>query len=55
MGTHSGRKAQYARALVAALDLTHVPEPLTGVLTTPGTPLRTGSAIRTISSRPPCA
>ncbi len=28
MGTHSGRKAQYARSLVWALDLDRVPEPL---------------------------
>ena len=28
MGTRSGRKAQYARALVDALDLTQVPRPL---------------------------
>ena len=28
MGTRSGRKAQYARALVNALDLTRVPRPL---------------------------
>jgi hypothetical protein len=32
MGTRSGRKARYARLLVAALDLTHVPRPLDGVL-----------------------
>lgn len=32
MGTHSGRKAHYARALVGALDLTHVPRPLDGLL-----------------------
>lgn len=39
MGTHSGRKAQYARALVEALDLDRVPEPLRQVLAAPGTPL----------------
>ena len=32
MGTRSGRKSQYARLLVAALDLTQVPRPLDGVL-----------------------
>jgi hypothetical protein len=32
LGTHSGRKAQYARALVEALDLRCVPQPLDGVL-----------------------
>ena len=32
MGTRSGRKSQYARLLVGALDLTHVPRPLDGVL-----------------------
>ena len=32
MGTHSGRKIQYARLLVDALDLTRVPRPLDGVL-----------------------
>jgi hypothetical protein len=32
MGTRSGRKARYARALVDALDLTRVPRPLAGVL-----------------------
>ena len=32
MGTRAGRKAQYARALVLALDLTRVPRPLMGVL-----------------------
>lgn len=32
MGTRSGRKAQYAAALVAALDLDEVPRPLAGVL-----------------------
>jgi OLD-like protein len=31
-GTHSGRKAQYAPLLVAALDLTQVPQPLDRVL-----------------------
>lgn len=36
MGTHSGRKAQYARALVEALDLRRVPQPLTLVLDSPG-------------------
>lgn len=40
MGTHSGRKAQYARALVEALDLERVPEPLMLVLDAAGTPLR---------------
>jgi hypothetical protein len=40
MGTHAGRKAQYARALVEALDLARVPEPLGRVLTAAGTPLR---------------
>jgi hypothetical protein len=33
MGTRSGRKAQYARLLAAALDLDHLPRPLEGVLT----------------------
>ncbi|MGW1541313.1 TOPRIM nucleotidyl transferase/hydrolase domain-containing protein [Streptomyces sp. NPDC002309] len=33
MGTHSGRKALYARALVAHLDLAHVPRPLDLLLT----------------------
>ncbi|MFJ4466803.1 TOPRIM nucleotidyl transferase/hydrolase domain-containing protein [Streptomyces sp. NPDC089424] len=33
MGTHSGRKALYARALVAHLDLAHVPRPLERLLT----------------------
>ncbi|GHE60015.1 hypothetical protein GCM10014715_11770 [Streptomyces spiralis] len=33
MGTHSGRKALYARALVARLDLDHVPRPLERLLT----------------------
>ncbi|MFE2043862.1 TOPRIM nucleotidyl transferase/hydrolase domain-containing protein [Streptomyces sp. NPDC059477] len=32
LGTHSGRKAQYARALVTHLDLTHVPRPLERLL-----------------------
>jgi hypothetical protein len=32
IGTHSGRKVRYARALVDALDLTSVPRPLDGVL-----------------------
>ena len=32
MGTRSGRKSQYARLLVSALDLTRVPRPLDGVL-----------------------
>ncbi len=32
MGTRSGRKSQYARLLVGALDLTQVPRPLDGVL-----------------------
>jgi hypothetical protein len=32
LGTHSGRKAQYARVLVGALALTHVPRPLDRVL-----------------------
>jgi hypothetical protein len=32
LGTHSGRKFQYAPLLVEALDLTHVPRPLDGVL-----------------------
>lgn len=32
LGTHSGRKAQYARALVEALDLERVPRPLDAVL-----------------------
>jgi hypothetical protein len=32
LGTHSGRKEQYARALVEALDLGRVPQPLDGVL-----------------------
>jgi len=40
MGTHSGRKAQYARALVEALDLRRVPEPLLRVLGAAGTRLR---------------
>jgi OLD-like protein len=40
MGTHAGRKAQYARALVEALDLGRVPEPLGRVLAAAGTPLR---------------
>ncbi|MFF5973868.1 TOPRIM nucleotidyl transferase/hydrolase domain-containing protein [Streptomyces sp. NPDC012769] len=33
MGTHSGRKALYARALVAHLDLARVPRPLERLLT----------------------
>ena len=41
MGTHAGRKAQYARALVEALDLGHVPDPLRQVLDAAGTRLRT--------------
>ncbi|TXS13159.1 ATP-dependent endonuclease [Streptomyces sp. ms191] len=32
MGTHSGRKAQYARALVAHVDLGRVPRPLEDLL-----------------------
>jgi len=32
MGTRGGRKIQYARLLVDALDLTRVPRPLDGVL-----------------------
>jgi hypothetical protein len=32
LGTHSGRKIQSAALLVDALDLTHVPRPLDGVL-----------------------
>ena len=32
MGTRSGRKSQYARALVEALDLSSVPRPLDAVL-----------------------
>lgn len=32
MGTRSGRKSQYARALVEALDLSSAPRPLDGVL-----------------------
>jgi hypothetical protein len=40
MGTHAGRKAQYARALVEAVDLDRVPEPLVQVLAASGTPLR---------------
>jgi hypothetical protein len=32
MGTRSGRKSQYARLLVSALDLRRVPRPLAGVL-----------------------
>jgi hypothetical protein len=32
MGTTSGRKIEYARLLVDALDLAHVPRPLDGVL-----------------------
>jgi len=32
LGTHSGRKSRYARALVEALDLARVPRPLTGLL-----------------------
>jgi hypothetical protein len=32
IGTHSGRKARYARLLVEALDLTSVPRPLDRVL-----------------------
>ena len=32
MGTRSGRKSQYARALVEALDLSRVPRPLDAVL-----------------------
>ena len=32
MRTRAGRKAQYARALVDALDLDHVPRPLVGLL-----------------------
>jgi hypothetical protein len=32
MGTRSGRKARYARLLVEALDLAHVPRPLHAVL-----------------------
>ncbi|GGY97768.1 TOPRIM nucleotidyl transferase/hydrolase domain-containing protein [Streptomyces poonensis] len=33
LGTHSGRKALYAQALVARLDLEHVPRPLERLLT----------------------
>ncbi|MEU9335476.1 ATP-dependent endonuclease [Streptomyces sp. NPDC048290] len=33
LGTHSGRKAQYAQALVAQVDLARVPRPLAGLLT----------------------
>jgi hypothetical protein len=40
MGTHAGRKAQYARALVEALEGGRVPEPLVRVLAAAGTPLR---------------
>jgi len=40
MGTHAGRKAQYARALVEAVDLDRVPEPLVQVLAASGTLLR---------------
>ena len=32
IGTHSGRKIEYGALLVRALDLTHVPRPLDGVL-----------------------
>ncbi len=32
MGTRSGRKAQYARLLVDALDLSRIPRPLEGLL-----------------------
>lgn len=32
LGVRSGRKAKYAELLVAALDLDHVPEPLTALL-----------------------
>ena len=32
LGTRSGRKALYAKLLVDALALTHVPDPLDGVL-----------------------
>jgi hypothetical protein len=32
LGTHSGRKAQYARALVEALDVDATPPPLEGLL-----------------------
>jgi hypothetical protein len=32
MGTHSGRKAQYARSLVERLDLDRVPRPLDRLL-----------------------
>jgi hypothetical protein len=32
MGTRSGRKARYARALVGALDLDRVPRPLDSLL-----------------------
>jgi len=32
MGTRSGRKIQYARALAEALDPAHVPEPLARLL-----------------------
>ena len=32
MGTRSGRKSRYARVLVDALDLSHVPRSLDGVL-----------------------
>jgi hypothetical protein len=32
MGSGSRRKLRYGRLLVAALDLTHVPRPLDGVL-----------------------
>jgi len=32
MGTHSGRKTQYATAMVAALELDEMPAPLVGVL-----------------------
>jgi hypothetical protein len=32
IGTHSGRKYQYARSLALSLDLTNLPKPLAGLL-----------------------
>lgn len=41
LGTSSGRKAQYARALIAALDFGRIPRPLDRLLTGSG-----GGAVR---------
>ena len=38
IGTHSGRKAQYARVMVEAMDLARVPHPLGGLMAYLGRP-----------------